>query len=110
MPILRLYKEARQGTAHHSVHAQKNSHLCKKFAKPRFFEKGTIQAQQVAQNFEPSRGSTNAFGRWITEALHPPFFIKLLTLPNEYGFYTTFEIIILNSRKVNHAEYSYGMY
>ncbi|MFA6715431.1 MAG: hypothetical protein WCS27_08635, partial [Victivallaceae bacterium] len=31
--------------------------------------------------FEPSKGSTNAFGRWITEPLHPAFFIKDLTVP-----------------------------
>jgi hypothetical protein len=31
----------------------------------------------LRQNFEPSRGSTSAFGRWITEALHPPVFIFL---------------------------------
>jgi hypothetical protein len=53
------------------------SHLSKKiassFLKASLFEEGISQARQAAHTFEPSRGSTNAVGRWITEPLHPAF-------------------------------------
>jgi hypothetical protein len=73
MPVLCLDKEARQSTTRCSVPTQKKLTSLQKFAKPRFFERGTVQAQQVALNFEPSKDSTNSFACWIGEPLHPAF-------------------------------------
>jgi hypothetical protein len=57
-----------------------------------------------AQNFEPSRGSTNDFGRWITEALHPLFFIF---------YHKTFDTSVLEScyfrEKLNFLQTYYSL-
>jgi hypothetical protein len=45
--------------------------------KASLIESGIFQVRQAAHTFEPSIGSTNAFGRWITEPLHPAFLIFL---------------------------------
>jgi hypothetical protein len=80
MPVLFLANETRQSNEYIRCRLER-SHLSKKsqalFLKALLIESGMVHCvANATYRFARWRRATNAFGRWITEALHPPVYIK----------------------------------